>query len=519
MPKKFFNIAGPIKPAEHYFIPNRLSVDLLLDLIDRGQYFVLHAPRQSGKTTSISELIQIINKAGVYNALYVNIETAQAMREDVKEALLAIIDSLKHEIKKKFPEEKETIAYFEEIITQKIPTTVIVLQKALSFWAAHSKKPLVLFIDEIDSLIGDSLLSVLRQIRAGYIDRPDHFPKSICLVGLRDVRDYRIWSKESGAYISAASPFNIKATSILLPNFTLEEVRNLYHQHTEATGQVFEPDSIEHAFYLTQGQPWLVNALADQCCFKEIVDRSCAITKQDIEQAKNQLIFRRDTHIDSLVDKLSEPRVIPIIDAILSGEEAARNFPPDDVQYLRDLGLVAQNSFCIANPIYKEIIPRELTWVTQGAIQKEGVFYQNPDGSLNFTALMQRFTQFFRENSEAWLHDFKYIEAGPHLLMMAFLQRIINGGGEILREYALGRKRLDLLITWKKQKIVVEIKIRHSESVLSEGLVQTKSYLDKSGANEAHLVIFDRDSKKSWEEKISSETVTFSGHKITVWTL
>ncbi len=207
------------------------------------------------------------------------------------------------------------------------------------------------------------------------------------------------------------------------------------------------------------------------------------------------------------------------MDAIISGEGSVAAFKPDDVNYVRDLGLVAADSFLISNPIYQEIIPRELTWVTQDSIRREEVFYKNPDGSLNFTALMQEFTQFFRENSEAWLKGSIYKEAGPHLLMMAFLQRIINGGETILREYALGRKRVDLLVRWKKQKIVVEIKIHHRESTLTKGLEQTLAYIDRTGADEGHLIIVDRDSQKSWEEKISSEQVSYHSKKITVWTL
>jgi hypothetical protein len=103
--------------------------------------------------------------------------------------------------------------------------------------------------------------------------------------------------------------------------------------------------------------------------------------------------------------------------------------------------------------------------------------------------------------------------------MMAFLQRIINGGGEISREYALGNKRVDLFIKWKQQKIVVEIKIRHAQSTLVQGLEQAIKYADKVGANEAHLVIVDRDSAKSWEEKISCEEVMVRGRGITVWSL
>lgn len=518
---RFFNTAGPVNPDEHYFIPHRLDTGEIYDLIERKQYFVLHAPRQSGKTTSIKELARQINKEGKYNALYINIENAQAARENIQIALITIIEKLRNGIEEWIGDENPTLAYLDDLISQRIPFTLNALNSALSFWAKSSAKPLVLFIDEIDALIGDSLLSVLRQIRSGYTDRPKSFPQSICLIGLRDVRDYPVWSKESGSYISTSSPFNIKASSLLLPNFSLQEIIELFHQHTEETGQVFEKEAIDYAFQLTGGQPWLVNALAFEATFREVKDRQVPITKKVFEKAKEALIKRRDTHIDSLIDKLRDPRVLPIIDAIIKGETSPLDFENDGIQYARDLGLIKQDRMEIANPLYQEIIPRELIAITSMGLAEKFVKrpgYIRPDGSLNMDVLLEAFKEFYRENSTAWLHNFDYKEAGPHLLLMAFLQRIVNGGGTIQREYALGRGRVDLLIQWQKQRIVLELKVKNN-TTLQEGLEQTAQYMDTSQATEGHLLIFDRHSSKSWEDKIYHRQDTYQNKVIEVWGL
>lgn len=340
------------------------------------------------------------------------------------------------------------------------------------------------------------------------------------LIGLRDVRDYRVWSKEKGEYISTSSPFNIKAESITLSNITVDDVNNLYIQHTEETSQKFSKEAIEYAHYLTQGQPWLVNSLAQHACDAKL-DRSQEITKTDIEQAKELLIARRDTHIDSLVDKLNEPRVKGVIDAIISGSVTKPTFLDDDIQYTTDLGLISatMGNLAIANPIYQEITPAVLATKFQKSIVEEAIWYEREDGTLDLEKLLHAFTDFFRENAQAWLQDFTYKESGPHILMLAFLQRIINGGGRIHREYALGRKRVDLLISWKQQKFIIELKIKHGEDTLAKGLEQTAAYMDSSGTREGHLVLFDRDFSKSWDEKISNEIVTYKSHKIHVWTL
>ncbi len=515
---KKFCIAGPVDPERHYFIPKRLDWDQLSTLLDDRQYFVLHAPRQSGKTTAIEEFIRHLNGDSKYQALYVNIEPAQAMRDNVEKALMSIVDLIKNKLAYEHKNSELIVSLLDQMIRQ--PTiTANLLFNALQAWAEASPKKIVLFIDEIDSLVGDSLLSVLRQIRAGFTQRPDRFPQSICLIGLRDVRDYKIWTKEHGIFVSTSSPFNIKAESLTLSNFTHEQVKQLYLQHTQQTGQEFTDEAIDYAYNVTQGQPWLVNAVAYQACYRDVTDRAIVITKEIVAQAKEQLIIRRDTHIDSLFDKLNEPRVRGIIDAIISGKAELACVSPDDVQYVRDLGIIKPKEFAIANPMYQEIIPRVLTSIVQETIPNKIAWYLDDSDKLHMSKLLEAFTQFFRENSQAWESSISYNESFPHLLLMAFLQRIINGGGSIIREYALGKKRVDLLILRQKQRFVIELKIKYGEDTLARGLEQTAQYMDRSNAYEGHLIIFDRDTTKTWDEKISNEVVEFKAHKIHVWTM
>ncbi len=516
MKKRKFCIAGPINPELHYFIPHRLDWQELDRLIQNCEYFVLHAPRQSGKTTAIIEFCRHLNAEEAYNAIYLNVESAQAARENVEKGLLAILTSLLQAITNQSPKETVIIEFLQKMTTHP-NLNLNSLNVALEFLALHSSKPIVLFIDEIDSLIGDTLLSVLRQIRSGFAHRPKLFPQAICLIGLRDVRDYRIWSRQEGKTISTSSPFNIKSESLVLSNFTLDNIRDLYNQHTQDTGQEFLPDAIEHAYYLTAGQPWLINALAYQTCYRDVKDPIKPITKEMIDGAKEALIKRRDTHIDSLIDKLHEKRVRPIIEAIITGETNPDNIQPDDLQYLRDLGLIQQKSMDIANPIYREIIPRELTSVATELITQCVTPFRKADGNLDSCALIKAFVDFYRENSEIWLDKFEYKEAGPHLLMMAFLQRVINGGGTIHREYALGKGRVDILIRWRQQTIVIELKIYRRPSTISDGLKQTAGYIDRSHADEGHLVLFDYTLNKSWQEKIFHLTEAIDGKIINVW--
>ncbi len=513
---KFFSTAGAIHPEDHYFISHRLDIAKLKQLIEQKKYFIIHGPRQSGKTTGILEVVTQLNLEGKYKAFYINVEAAQAARNNLVEGLRTILNRFKTGIDQYFPDNDPSTDYLRTEVNN--PTlSGNALYDFLQFWARNSEKSLVIFIDEIDSLVGDTLISVLRQLRDGYTIRPDFFPQSICLVGVRDVRDYRIWSDADQHTILGGSAFNIKAESLVLFNFTPEQVRDLYLQHTHETGQHFTDDAINHAYYLTQGQPWLVNALAYEACFVDVTDPLEAITIEVIERAKETLIRRCDTHLDVLIDRLQEPRVRNIMDAIIGGQSDLQTFIPDDIQYIRDLGLIKPDGFDIANPIYQEIIPRALALTAQEQIREKSAFYHNPDGTLNMNKLLAAFTEFYRENSTSWLADFPYKESGPHLLLMAFLQRIVNGGGTIHREYALDRKRVDLLLCRGTQRVVIELKVKRDGKTLTEGLLQTAEYMDIANAAEGHLVLFDRDLEKNWDKKIYHWVEQVENKTINVW--
>ena len=523
---RFFNTAGPVRSEDHYCLPplTRWDLEEILLLIDQKKYFVLHAPRQTGKTTCLLALMDKINQQGKYRCLYVNVEGGQSAREDVRRGMQAILSEVAS-MARDFLGEGFVEDIWPEILEKNGAHAA--LNEILTRWTQVSPKPLVLLIDEIDSLIGDTLITVLRQLRAGYFKRPASFPQSILLCGVRDVRDYRIHSEKERTIITGGSAFNVKAESLRLGDFSQKEVETLLNQHTEETGQVFEKAARFLVWELTHGQPWLVNALAYEVCFKMKAnrDRTETITAEMVVQAKEQLILRRETHIDQLVDKLSEERVRQVIEPILAGMADPNRIATDDVQYVRDLGLIQteEGQLSIANQIYQEIIPRELTFSTQLTITHQPAWYIQTDGRLDIDKLLSAFQQFFREHSEIWIQRFDYKEAGPQLLMQAFLQRIVNSGGRVEREYGLGRRRTDLLVIWPYpggvQKSVIELKIRYGafEKTLEEGLSQTWAYMDSCDTEEGHLVIFDRDADKAWEEQVFRRSASHRGTAITVW--
>ena len=336
---------------------SRFDLDDILMLIRQEKYFVLHAPRQTGKTSCMLALRDYLNKHGEYIAVYANVEGGQASRNNVPSVVKSTVDTLAEEVR--LITRDGTAKAIRDSVQDEGPDAM--LSTFLRKLSESLPKPLVLFIDEIDALVGDSLVSVLRQIRSGYANRPNAFPSSIILCGVRDVRDYRIVLSNQDI-VTGGSAFNIKAESLRLGNFTPEEVRQLFLQHTEETGQVFDDACFPMIWEATEGQPWLVNALGYEVTMrmKENRDRSVRIIPEMIYRAQEQIIYRRDTHIDILIDKLKEPRVKRVIEPILSNSEAVDEdvMTDEDIMYVKDMGLVVKERgkpIRISNAIYREI--------------------------------------------------------------------------------------------------------------------------------------------------------------------
>ncbi|MCP5055088.1 MAG: ATP-binding protein [bacterium] len=524
--ERFFNTAGPVKSEKHYCIDplSRVDLDEILSLLRQEKYFVLHAPRQTGKTSFLRSLMTYLNRGDMYTCLHINVESAQAARENVKEGILSILDTLA----------EQALDALDDPFLKKNWRTILqesgehnALKNALKSWSKNNKRPIVLLMDEIDSLVGDTLISVLRQLRSGYESRPELFPQSVILCGVRDVRDYRFHSDKQKEVITGGSAFNIKAESLKMGPFNRREVEKLYHQHTKETGQPFHKDVLRMVWDLTEGQPWLVNALAYEVCFKmkEGRDRKKEITPHLILQAKENLIVRRQTHLHQLTDKLKEDRVRRVLLPLLSGSKEAAKIPDDDIEYVTDLGLIRDKpQLRMANRIYQEVVPRQLTHSAQLTINQEAAWYTKDDGSLDMDKLLIAFQGFFRKHFESWIDGFDYAEAGAQLLLQAFLQRIVNSGGRVEREYGLGRERTDLLVAWpmnnhRVQEVVLELKIRYGslETTIEKGLKQTKGYMDKCGTSQGFLIVFNRSPNTTWDEKIFHRDETCEGAIIGIY--
>lgn len=503
---RFFNTAGPCVPGKHYLLDASERLLEVVELIRREQYFVIHAARQSGKTTLLLDLRKSLEAEGKHRALYCSLESLQGVT-DPKDGLPAIVRCLIGVLPALHGAD-----FSAAVASTDFTDYTNVLKLFLQRLCAALDKPLVLLLDEVDCLSEGTLITFLRQLRDGFVNRAggSPFPSSVALVGMRNIRDYKAQIRPGGTTLGSASPFNIASEALTLKNFTEAEVGALYAQHTADTGQGFPPEAVARAFHWSQGQPWLVNALAHEVVDKMLgMDYAKPVDAAMFDAAAERLILRRDTHIDSLVERLREARVRTIVEPVIIGNAPDVDLMSDDARYVVDLGLLRtdRKMWEAANPIYREVMIRALSYTTQESLSPGLVNRWVADGRLDMNGLLKGFQEFWRENADVWVEKYDYREAAPHLILMAFLQRVVNGGAHIDREFALGRKRLDLCVQMGTHRYPVELKLRHSAKTEAEGIEQLGEYMDACGATEGWLVIFDRRPRRSWSRRIFWRTV------------
>jgi hypothetical protein len=472
-------------------------------------YWVLHAPRQTGKTTFLQSWMREINTGGEGVACYVSVETCQGI-SDAERAMPAICEAMKQYAKAfnvPVPQTDDVVA-------------ISMLSSILCKWSELvAPQPLIVLFDEVDVLEGETMISFLRQLRGGFASRGiGKFPVSIALVGMRDLKDYITASKD-GRAPNPGSPFNIKEDSAVLSNFHREDIVRLFAQRTAENGQQITQEALDYVYEQSSGQPWIVNSLFMRATLR-ILDQEIVETVElkHVEQARLDMITARETHLDALGERLKDPRIRRVVEPIITGElNPNLGRTNHDVMLAIDLGLVqwtSETGLTISNPIYTEILTSHLNSGYHDILPPPTSWqWQKPDGSMDMDKLLREFQKFWRRHADKWEEKAEYTEAFPHLLLMAFLQRVLNGGGRIERDCAAGRGRMDMGIEYNGQWYIIEIKLVHHhdgpQTVREEGLEQIRNYRDKLAPGApAYLVIFDRRPKtkeKSWDERISWE--------------
>jgi hypothetical protein len=492
-PIRVFEKSGLVIPAMSYYVPleNVVNTDKqdIKTMVDRGRYFSIFAPRQSGKTTFLEGMCDRLHTDSIYVAIILSFEDCTALKKAEfyslieKELYYRLINRLK-EIK------CERIEEVQQFLNQHRLTNHISLRlffeelnRILQF------KKIVIFIDEFDGIPLKELgnfLTALRKLYLAYkkIDRKALY--SVGLVGIRNI---------TKLVVGGVSPFNI-ADQVTLPSFSLANIRDLYAQYTAETDQPFTEAAVQKVHEETAGQPWLVNRLGTILTMDIKPGTVESIDEHDVEKAIRALLKEKNDHFDNLREKAKlykETFVEIVFDHV--------EYDPDDEDHgwLEQYGLVKNigDYAVVANNIYKARYLKTFFKEVQAGEDISPQEYGLPGNKLDMKRVLLNFDRYIsRIGVRAFYAGKKPYEKTGQFLLTAWLYPLVKGEeGELHYEVASGLGRMDVLLTYKGNRYIIETKVNDKGDVswvIEEGVRQLSGkYLASEGADEGYLVVFD----------------------------
>lgn len=479
-----FNTAGPNDPARHHTIPALSRVPRVREIIEQGSYFILHAPRGTGKTTLLLDLAALLNRERNYVAAVLSLEPGAAL-PSIDAAELAMLDSWRYDLAAYLPADVAVPRFPEAPVGNRIGA-------ALSAFAQECPRPLVIFLDGLDALSWDVRSSLVRQVRAGKPRRPRAFPWSIGFASLRELREMDVPAGPARETAPASST-GLDAEIVTLPPFSRSDVATLLSAVQERTGQEVMSSAVDRVYELSQGHPYLVNALGLRV-IECVEGRNHPITSVDVEKARDLLLERRGGLLDEISDRARDPRLRAVLEHVVN--EASKEPPVEDVRIAFDLGVVrrsAEGRLVIAAPFWLALVARLIPNAMRSVFPTGQPPWVGPAGELDTDRLLEAFLEFWRKHGDALFSSLPYGELSP-LVLTSFLNRVIKSGGLIEREYALGRGRMDVCIRQGGVSLPLVVKVRRDREPepLAEGLAQLDEAMAKLHTDKGWLVIFDR---------------------------
>ncbi|MDR2353361.1 MAG: ATP-binding protein [Deltaproteobacteria bacterium] len=504
---KYFNTGGPSDPSRHYVVPAVERVPVARQLVEDGLFFVLHGPRQSGKTTFVLEFIREINSCGRYHAFYLSLQEARGIKGLSKFASF-FVETLNEALKNSGVEilAKTTVPYEDLTFPQKA------IRRALNSLCSSLDKPVILFIDEVETLQGKVLKSFLDQIRCGFVMRNRfNFPHSLGLVAMRDLEDLRLEHTSAKRASLLASPFNI-ARDLYLPNFSFADINKLYEMHVVTTGQIIEDQARVRAWEWSEGQPWLVNALIAEVV--EVIlngDLGKVVTEDLIDRAAQELLKNRPAHLRHLMLWLEDPRIRRAVGPVIAGSVIKRPVLNEGIFLALDLGLLSadvNDHLRPANRLYRYLMESSFTRSLKFPASLEGLFI-NKDNIL-MTSLLREFQRYWREMSRSWLRPYQNIPAVlSHLATQTFLKAATASQTHLVRGSVLGEDSLEICAEFSGKRYPLLLMVARPRAV-ETGLEELSRNLESLGVLEGWLLVFDFDYQKTAEEKMYWKTKTLA---------
>ncbi len=516
-----FCTTGRVRPEQHYIIPRTKEIANFINRVKNGKYIVLFAPRQTGKTTFFRLALQaLVTEDSTYFPIQLDFQT---MRDAAPTTFYEqLYYQINRQIKSVFQKRGEVPS---EALTQFLENTTLTDHFSMEAFFENLKSFLdndfrnqrlastkvVLLIDEFDGIPQTVVSNFLYALRQVYLSDEQHCPHSVGIVGVKSIAQLD--------YDRSVSPFNIQ-DEFRLPNFTLKQIQGLLGQYTDEVGQAFAPEVVESIHKQTAGQPVLVNRFAQILTEELDVPKTQTITEDHFLQAHTQLLRERNINIQHLTTNIRRDRRFQsILMDIMSYEEGLDfNIDDDIISELATYGVIAEDSdgMCqIANPIYLYRIMQTFK-PTMNGLEREYFHEDNVEGfqgyltttgHIDMERLLDNFRDFIARAGFKILQvpDTPQESVGRHLLLTYLDLFARSVGGVLSFEVETGRGRMDLLITRRGRKYIVETKIWRGDIRYQAGKKQLAAYLKLEGETQGYYVVFDH--RRTPEPRVETETI------------
>ena len=509
---KTFSTYGPVNPQDHYVVSRTEELADFINRVKLGRYIVIFAPRQTGKTTFFQWALDAL--AADTTETYFPIELNFEVYEDytASDFYDSLYKRIYEEIKRVF-EARSTVlssALSEFLENTELTDHVAMLEFFQQFGAFLGNEKLVLIFDEFDGIPRNALRGFLHALRSIYVHRSMRkCPYSVGIVGVKNVTQLNL--------DRSISPFNIQ-DEFTLPNFTLEQVRELLTQYTDEVGQAFAPEVIEALHKQTGGQPFLVNRFAQRLTEEMDIPKTQTITMTHFSEAHAEIREEDNANLTHLITNIyRDTHFKNILMEIVSYERGVRfNARRKIINQLATYGVIGKgpDGMCqIVNPIYQycilqafkpEINGLESEYFPEGA---DFADYLTPMGQINIKRLLDNFRAFI---VRAGFRILQVPETPKEYvgqdLLYAYLDQFVSLiRGVMYLEVQTGRGRMDLVIFHNAQKYIVETKIWEGPRSYQAGKRQLAAYLKLEGASEGYYVVFDHRAEP--EPLVETETI------------
>ncbi len=491
-----FEDAGLVDPRSAYYVElegvvNTKNQDMK-SIVDRGRFFSIFAPRQSGKTTFFKGFCRRLEKDPLYVAILLSFQdyknlSAQRFYQLIQKSIynqlisrLELVGCPQLDVIKSY---LGSHALSDHISLRELFDELNGMVK---------QKKIVIFIDEFDGIPRDELenfLTTLRELYQEYKESKDKALYSVGLVGIRNI---------TKLIVGGVSPFNI-ADQVGLPPFSLKNVRDLYAQYTEETNQPFTDEVVKAVYTETAGQPWLVNRLGTILTVDIKPETTEPIIVEDVESAIRRLLRERNSHFDNLLEKARMFKE-NFIAAIFNGIDY--NPDDEDQSWLEQFGLIKEENEKVeaANAIYKRRFLKAFFQESGAIADTSQKSYFTKHGLLDMESILSDFEEYIMQiGVSAFYAGQKPYEKTGQFLLTAWLYQFVEGGkGELRFETPTGLGRMDILLTYKGRKYIVETKINRSdiEKTLARAIQQlSEKYLLTEQSDEGLIVVFDTKTK------------------------